>query len=178
MSLSMSGFYTKTYSQSNTNSYSTRDNSETHNSEMEYRDWLLDKLMSVGANPTDLADVSDGKLNQPTIQRILKGTTPNPRIRTVKEIEVALKNLGVADTNFYAIGNVIDSTSRRIDEKSTAVLPLTAEIKPKSARERRIDEINALLMQTDMEGLAVILDRAKDAARDYPLAKQTLESSG
>lgn len=48
---------------------------------------------------------------------------------------------------------------------------------PKSRHETRIDEIVALLQQTDMDGLAVILDRAKDAARDYPLVKQTPASS-
>lgn len=46
-------------------------------------------------------------------------------------------------------------------------------IKPKSRHQERIDEIVALLQQTDMEGLAVILDRARDAARDYPLVKKT-----
>jgi transcriptional regulator with XRE-family HTH domain len=51
-------------------------------------------------------------------------------------------------------------------------------IKPKSAHESRIDEIVTLLRSTSMEGLAVILDRAKDAAREYPLAKQTRASSG
>lgn len=52
-----------------------------------------------------------------------------------------------------------------------------AALKPKSRRQERIDEIVALLQQTDMEGLAVILDRARDAARDYPLVKKTPKSS-
>lgn len=46
-------------------------------------------------------------------------------------------------------------------------------IKPKSRHQERVDEIVALLQQTDMEGLAVMLDRARDAARDYPLVKKT-----
>ncbi len=46
-------------------------------------------------------------------------------------------------------------------------------IKPKSRHQERVDEIVELLQQTNMEGLAVILDRAKDAAREYPLAKKT-----
>lgn len=50
-------------------------------------------------------------------------------------------------------------------------------ISPKNRHEARIAEIVALLRQTDMEGLAVILDRARDAARDYPAAKETLVSS-
>lgn len=53
----------------------------------------------------------------------------------------------------------------------------TMAIKPPSRHEARIAEIVALLRQTDMEGLAVILDRARDAARDYPAAKETLVSS-
>jgi transcriptional regulator with XRE-family HTH domain len=54
--------------------------------------------------------------------------------------------------------------------------PAVEVLKPKSAHESRIDEIVTLLRGTSMEGLAVILDRAKDAARDYPLAKQTRAS--
>ncbi len=54
--------------------------------------------------------------------------------------------------------------------------PKAETIKPKSRREERIDEINTLLSEMDMEGLAVILDRAKDAARDYPIVKQTRAS--
>ena len=62
---------------------------------------------------------------------------------------------------------------------STAInQAIAATIQPKSKRELRIDEIVALLRQTDMDGLAVILDRAKDAARDYPVVKQTHKSSG
>ena len=53
----------------------------------------------------------------------------------------------------------------------------TAVIKPKTRRQERIDMIVELLHQTDMEGLAVILDRARDAGRDYPAAKQTPASS-
>lgn len=55
--------------------------------------------------------------------------------------------------------------------------PPAISIKPPSRQEARIAEIVALLRQTDMEGLAVILDRARDAARDYPIAKQTPASS-
>lgn len=50
-------------------------------------------------------------------------------------------------------------------------------IKPKSHHQERVDEIVALLQQTNMEGLAVILDRARDAAREYPLAKKTQKLS-
>ena len=69
------------------------------------------------------------------------------------------------------------------DEKTKEVVnqedspQATAVIKPKTRRQERIDMIVELLQQTDMEGLAVILDRAKDAARDYPAAKETLVSS-
>jgi len=61
--------------------------------------------------------------------------------------------------------------------ESPAASPPAIAIKPPSRHETRIAEIVALLRQTDMEGLAVILDRAKDAARDYPIVKQTPLSS-
>lgn len=55
-------------------------------------------------------------------------------------------------------------------------LPSNAVIskkRPPTKREQRIDAITALLHTVDMDGLAVILERAKDAVRDYPLAKET-----
>ena len=72
MSLSIGGFYTNTYESCNTNSYSTPVDFELDNQPMEYRTWLMEKLKSVGANPTDLADASQETLNQPTIQRIIQ----------------------------------------------------------------------------------------------------------
>ena len=51
-------------------------------------------------------------------------------------------------------------------------------VRPPTRHEQRIAEITALLEQTDLEGLAVILDRARDAARHYRRAKQTPRSSG
>ena len=80
MSLSIGGFYTNTYESCNTNSYSTPDDFELDNQPMEYRTWLMEKLKSVGANPTDLADASQETLIQPTIQRIIKGTTLRMRL--------------------------------------------------------------------------------------------------
>jgi hypothetical protein len=50
---------------------------------------------------------------------------------------------------------------------------VVAKRRPPTKREQRIDAIVALLQTIDMDGLAVILERTKDAARDYPLAKQT-----
>lgn len=64
-------------------------------------------------------------------------------------------------------------------ELSARAMPNNAQqqavfsIKSKTRREQRIDEIIALLQRIDIEGLAVIRERAKDAVRDYPLVKQT-----
>ncbi|MGB4064224.1 MAG: hypothetical protein WBK19_10405 [Azonexus sp.] len=51
-------------------------------------------------------------------------------------------------------------------------------IKTKTVRESRIDSIIFLLNETDDFGLVAMLEKAKDVARDYPLAKQTQSSSG
>ena len=59
----------------------------------------------------------------------------------------------------------------------TAVDGAPIQLIPKSQHETIIDEIVGFLRQTDIPGLAVILDRAKDAARDYPIVKQTRKSS-
>lgn len=47
-------------------------------------------------------------------------------------------------------------------------------IKPKTSRQKRIDEISALFEQIDDTGLAVVLDKCRDVAQEYPRqAKQT-----
>jgi hypothetical protein len=60
---------------------------------------------------------------------------------------------------------------------STPVDNAPIPLLPKSQHDALIDEIVGFLRQTDIPGLAVILDRAKDAARDYPIVKQTRKSS-
>lgn len=50
-------------------------------------------------------------------------------------------------------------------------------IVPKTRRATEIQEINVLLQRTDDRGLAILLDKARDVAREYPLAKQTQPSS-
>jgi len=63
-------------------------------------------------------------------------------------------------------------------KQASILLPsdnIVSQKRPPTKREQRIDEIVALLQKTDIEGLAVMLERAKDAVRDYPLAKQTLK---
>lgn len=54
---------------------------------------------------------------------------------------------------------------------------IVSQKRPPTKREQRIDAIIALLQKIDIDGLAVMLERAKDAARDYPLAKETRKSS-
>ncbi|MCB1945729.1 MAG: helix-turn-helix domain-containing protein [Thauera sp.] len=46
------------------------------------------------------------------------------------------------------------------------------ELRPKTQREERIEQINALLTQTDDFGVVAVLEKAKDAARDYPARRQ------
>lgn len=66
------------------------------------------------------------------------------------------------------------------DEKSKEVVKqedspkATAVIKPKTRRQDRIEMIVTLLHQTDLEGLAAVLEHARLAAKEYPIAKQTL----
>lgn len=51
------------------------------------------------------------------------------------------------------------------------------QARKKTKRELRIEEINAFLSSTDIEGLAVVLREAERMAEQYPLAKQTPASS-
>lgn len=57
-------------------------------------------------------------------------------------------------------------------ETATAT-PAREPITPqwRTVRSERIEAINALLAQTDDYGLVAMLEKAKDVARDYPLAK-------
>lgn len=75
---------------------------------------------------------------------------------------------------------VDDKNSVEITSKSASTVGVAAPSKliTKNRREERIEEIIALLNQTDTDGLAVMLERAKDAAKDYPIAKQTPASTG
>lgn len=75
---------------------------------MEFKDWLKQQLDELGMDPTGLARLVD-KLNQPTIQRVLSGETPNPRIGTVTKIKAAVaiarENAGLSapkDPSFQA----------------------------------------------------------------------------
>lgn len=47
----------------------------------------------------------------------------------------------------------------------------------KSQREMEIEEIEILLRRTNDRGLAIMLDKSRDIASQYPIAKQTLGSS-
>lgn len=56
--------------------------------------------------------------------------------------------------------------------------PNVAEYKPSpSRREMEIEKINALIRKIDDRGLAIMLDKARDVAGEYPLLKQTPASS-
>lgn len=46
------------------------------------------------------------------------------------------------------------------------------ELRPKTQREERIEQINALLTQTNDFGVVAVLEKAKDVARDYPVRRQ------
>lgn len=46
-------------------------------------------------------------------------------------------------------------------------------LKPKTQRESRIERITVLLNEMDDSGIAIMLDKAKDVANEYPMAKQT-----
>ena len=73
---------------------------------------------------------------------------------------------------------VLDGTGDKYTDKIYSSSNITAEnvvmsIKPKTRREQRIDEILALLQRIDMEGLAVVLDKAERVVKKYPAIKQT-----
>lgn len=173
MFLSMPSFYTNSYSQSNTYSYSTVEDAKSHNLPMNYREWLSNQLAEIGATPTDLSRVIDGDLlNQPTIQRILKGKTPNPRIGTVKMIEKALTILGSRNPKYYQDASLfIDGESRRVEE----IDPIPALTVPfQSARDRQINELVTLARSMSDEGLSIAIYESKKIAEQYPAqAKQT-----
>lgn len=81
-----------------------------------------------------------------------------------------------------SIGEWPSELSKEYEEKpqeraSCTTINAPTQLVTKSRHDHLIDEILALLQQTDLPGLAVILDRAKDAARDYPMVKQTQKSS-
>lgn len=61
--------------------------------------------------------------------------------------------------------------------ESSSDMRSTVALKPLSKRDVRIASIIELMHKTDMEGLVLILDKAKEAAKEYPLVKQTRESS-
>jgi hypothetical protein len=69
--------------------------------------------------------------------------------------------------------SIREISPRWADELSIESDGVVAKSRPLTKREQRIEEIVALLQKTNIEGLAVMLERAKDAVRDYPLAKET-----
>ena len=71
----------------------------------------------------------------------------------------------------------VDAPSRATNAESMVVMNMPTARAAKIRRDERINEIVDLLRKTNIEGLAVMLDRAKDAAKDYPIAKQTPASS-
>lgn len=89
MFLTISEEYTNSYSSVNAKPYSTDGNAQTHNSSMEFRDWLQAQIAEIGIDPTALSRLEEG-LNQPTIQRVLSGETPNPRLKTTEKIKAAV----------------------------------------------------------------------------------------
>lgn len=80
----------------NTHSYSKqhvfvfpRNYAFAHNCGMEIKDTLAAWMALKGTNPSRMAAATAG-LNQPTIQRILSGETPDPRIGTLNKIASSL----------------------------------------------------------------------------------------
>ena len=57
---------------------------------MNFRDWLKSRLDEFELSPTELARQSGDAVNQPTIQRILKGTTASPKEGTINAVVSAL----------------------------------------------------------------------------------------
>lgn len=64
-----------------------------------------------------------------------------------------------------------DSSATRIVAAEPTPLPV------KNERERLVDRINSLLPELSEYGLVAVLEKAKEAAIDYPAAKQTQKSS-
>lgn len=58
-------------------------------------------------------------------------------------------------------------------EDAISDIPSTVTLKPPSKRDVRIASIIEFLNQTDMEGLVLVLDKAEEACKKYPLAKET-----
>lgn len=136
---------------------------------MEYRQWLSGQLSDLGRTPTDLARVIDGdKLNQPTIQRILSGKTPNLRIGTVAMIEKALSILGSSNPKF-------DQAS---EEKTAQIFPSSVTvIKPATERDKWMVDLTELAGQLDLARLGMLVKEARQLVAEMP-AKQTPESTG
>lgn len=71
----------------------------------------------------------------------------------------------------------IEGESIRIDEKTAPLLPLAETFK--SIRDRRIDELLAIVHAMSDDGLLVLTGSATEIAKQHPAqAKQTPESTG
>lgn len=117
---------------------------------------LMDSKYESSRNrPMSLA--KDATVSLSSVQRALSGETA-PTLDTLEAF---------AEVFALTIGELVD------EKTEDGVLRLKAT----SKRDKQISLITDLLYRTDIEGLAVMLDRAKDAARDYPLAKETRKSS-
>lgn len=95
MSLSMSKVYTNSYSCINAKPYSTFSYAIPHNQAMEFKEFVRSQLEEIGIDPTELCRHAKD-LNQPTVQRILSGETPNPRMATVNKINEAISRARLA----------------------------------------------------------------------------------
>lgn len=128
------------------------------------------KKVSLAANVKRLMDVKyessrnrpmslakDATVSLSSVQRAISGETA-PTLDTLEAF---------AEVFSLTIGELVDG------KEKDGVL----RIKATGRRDKQIDLITDLLHMTDIEGLAVMLDRAKDAARDYPLLKETRKSS-
>jgi len=113
-----------------------------------------------------------------TIQRIKNG-----------EGNITAKNMALIASAFNRnpAELMIPSPQKSFDEvqysaRTTRITTqlIAAELLPlpiKSEREKMVERINDLLPTLSDFGLVAVLEKAKDAARDYPVAKETLASS-
>ena len=93
---------------------------------------------------------------------------------TVRRAKNGDGNITVENLSAIARAFGVDISYMVTDEKSENLMPPIIQMKPRSARNKRVETIHALMDKTNETGLAVILDKCREVSKEYPIAsKQT-----
>jgi len=121
-------------------SYSTWFYTEPHNLAMEYKTWLKTQLDELGMTPTTLArEYETLGINQPTILRMVNGTTKNPSIDVILRVGQAIsharaaRGLPPAD---YLVGKDLKPLSDRVSVEAQT-LPRRIQLIVKTIAQQR-----------------------------------------